>query len=63
MNIVIVKSAAKAKTINKYLGSDYKVIASYGHVRDLPREGRLSTAGPGFRHGLGRGHGLGKNCE
>ncbi len=36
MNIVIVESAAKAKSINKYLGSDYKVIASYGHVRDLP---------------------------
>lgn len=36
MNIVIVESAAKAKTINKYLGTDYKVIASYGHVRDLP---------------------------
>ncbi len=36
MNIVIVESAAKAKTINKYLGPDYKVIASYGHVRDLP---------------------------
>ena len=36
MNIVIVESAAKAKAINKYLGSGYKVIASYGHVRDLP---------------------------
>jgi DNA topoisomerase-1 len=36
MNVVIVESAAKAKTINKYLGSDYKVIASFGHVRDLP---------------------------
>lgn len=36
MNVVIVESAAKAKTINKYLGRDYKVIASYGHVRDLP---------------------------
>jgi len=36
MNIVIVESAAKAKTINKYLGKDFKVIASYGHVRDLP---------------------------
>lgn len=36
MNIVIVESAAKAKTINKYLGTDYKVLASYGHVRDLP---------------------------
>ncbi|RIA47762.1 type I DNA topoisomerase [Dichotomicrobium thermohalophilum] len=36
MNIVIVESAAKAKTINKYLGRDYKVLASYGHVSDLP---------------------------
>ena len=36
MNVVIVESAAKAKTINKYLGSGYKVLASYGHVRDLP---------------------------
>ncbi len=36
MNIVIVESAAKAKTINKYLGSGYKVIPSFGHVRDLP---------------------------
>ncbi len=36
MQVVIVESAAKAKTINKYLGSDYKVIASFGHVRDLP---------------------------
>ncbi|AFR26342.1 DNA topoisomerase I [Bartonella quintana RM-11] len=36
MNIVIVESPAKAKTINKYLGSQYKVLASFGHVRDLP---------------------------
>ena len=36
MNIVIVESLAKAKAINKYLGSKYKVLASYGHVRDLP---------------------------
>ncbi|MGB0844039.1 MAG: toprim domain-containing protein, partial [Alphaproteobacteria bacterium] len=33
MNVVVVESPAKAKTINKYLGSDYTVLASYGHVR------------------------------
>jgi DNA topoisomerase-1 len=36
MNLVVVESPAKAKTINKYLGPDYTVLASYGHVRDLP---------------------------
>jgi len=36
MYLVIVESPAKAKTINKYLGKDYKVLASYGHIRDLP---------------------------
>ena len=36
MNLVIVESPAKAKTINKYLGTNYTVLASYGHIRDLP---------------------------
>ena len=37
-NLVIVESPAKAKTINKYLGPEYEVVASYGHIRDLPRK-------------------------
>jgi DNA topoisomerase-1 len=36
MNVVVVESPAKAKTINRYLGPDFTVLASYGHVRDLP---------------------------
>jgi DNA topoisomerase-1 len=36
MKVVVVESPAKAKTINKYLGAEYKVLASFGHVRDLP---------------------------
>ena len=35
MKLVIVESPAKAKTINKYLGSGYEVVASFGHIRDL----------------------------
>ena len=36
MKVVVVESPSKAKTINKYLGSGYDVLASFGHVRDLP---------------------------
>ncbi|ATD68484.1 DNA topoisomerase I [Luteimonas chenhongjianii] len=44
-NLLIVESPAKAKTINKYLGKDFQVLASYGHVRDLiPKEGAVDPA-------------------
>jgi DNA topoisomerase-1 len=44
MNLVVVESPAKAKTLNKYLGKDFAILASYGHVRDLvPKEGAVDT--------------------
>ena len=43
-SLVIVESPAKAKTINKYLGNEYVVKSSIGHIRDLPTSGSASTA-------------------
>jgi DNA topoisomerase-1 len=44
MNVVIVESPSKAKTINKYLGNGFKVLASFGHIRDLPsKDGSVDT--------------------
>ncbi|MEL7258719.1 MAG: type I DNA topoisomerase [Pseudomonadota bacterium] len=48
MPVVVVESPAKAKTINKYLGSDYTVLASYGHVRDLPAKNGSVDPDDGF---------------
>ena len=47
-DLVIVESPAKARTIEKYLGGDYKVIASMGHLRDLPK----SKLGVDIEHGF-----------
>ena len=48
MNVVVVESPAKAKTINRYLGKDYTVLASYGHVRDLPSKDGAVRPEDGF---------------
>ena len=48
MPVVVVESPAKAKTINKYLGSDFTVLASYGHVRDLPAKDGSVSPDDGF---------------
>src|ERR1700681_4397005 len=49
MNIVVVESPAKAKTINKYLGPGYEVLASFGHVRDLPAKDGSVDPNANFR--------------
>lgn len=48
MDVVVVESPSKAKTINKYLGSDFRVLASYGHVRDLPAKDGSVRPDDGF---------------
>jgi len=47
-NLVIVESPAKAKTIEKYLGKDYRVLSSFGHIRDLPKKGLSIDKDKGF---------------
>ena len=48
MKLVVVESPAKARTIEKYLGSGYRVLASYGHVRDLPAKDGSVDPDSGF---------------
>src|ERR687896_2728770 len=49
-NLVIVESPAKARTIERYLGPDYRVLASYGHVRDLPENPGKNKFGVDIEH-------------
>ena len=51
-NLVIVESPAKAKTIERYLGQDFTVLASYGHVRDLPQKTRKGGLSVDVEHGF-----------
>ena len=48
-HLVIVESPAKAKTIESYLGADYKVVSCYGHIRDLPKSGQAIDVDHGFQ--------------
>src|SRR6476620_8681597 len=49
-NLVIVESPAKARTIERYLGTDFRVLASYGHVRDLPENPGKGQLGVDVEH-------------
>ncbi|MCW5690549.1 MAG: hypothetical protein KIT76_18550, partial [Pseudolabrys sp.] len=49
MKVVVVESPSKAKTINKYLGSGFEVLASFGHIRDLPAKDGSVDPDHGFR--------------
>ena len=51
-HLVIVESPAKARTIERYLGDDYHVLASYGHVRDLPENPGKGKLGVDVDHGF-----------
>ena len=51
-HLVIVESPAKARTIERYLGDDYRVLASYGHVRDLPDNPGKGKFGVDVDHGF-----------
>jgi len=51
-HLVIVESPAKARTIERYLGDDYRVLASYGHVRDLPENPGKGKFGVDVEHGF-----------
>ena len=60
MKVVVVESPAKAKNIGSYLGSDYRVVASYGHVRDLREKSDSVVPGRRFPYGLGGRPGCGQ---
>lgn len=63
MNVVVVESPAKAKAINKYLGDDYTVLASYGHIRDLPSKQGSVDPDHQFKMKWELGKGADKNIQ